>query len=63
MDFSHFPFDSFDLALELRLYDPTILISTDWLWGANHTGVTVVPSSGGKKVSWCQRCGVALTPF
>lgn len=50
MDFSHFPFDSFDLALELRLYDPTILISTDWLWGANHTGVTVVPSSGGKKI-------------
>ena len=51
MDFSHFPFDSFDLALELRFYDPTRLISTEELYGYNHSGITVVPSSGGTKAS------------
>ena len=47
----HFPFDSFDLSLELRFTDPTILVDTTWLWGSSHPGVKVVPSSGGKKVA------------
>lgn len=31
--------------------DPTILIDTTSLYGAKHPGVTVVPSSGGRKAS------------
>jgi hypothetical protein len=51
LDFSHFPFDSFDLTVELRFYDPTSSFDdTEELLGGNHTGVSVVPSSGGKKV-------------
>ncbi|EFN59796.1 hypothetical protein CHLNCDRAFT_133509 [Chlorella variabilis] len=46
MDFSHFPFDSFDLALELRFYDPTRLISTEELYGYNHSGITVIYTIG-----------------
>ncbi|KAI7836836.1 hypothetical protein COHA_009337 [Chlorella ohadii] len=50
MSFRHYPFDSFDLLIELRFFDPTILIDTTALYGAKHNGVTVVPSSGGRKL-------------
>ncbi|PRW60468.1 ligand-gated ion channel [Chlorella sorokiniana] len=50
MSFQHYPFDSFDLLIELRFFDPTILIDTTALYGVKHPGVTVVPSSGGKKL-------------
>jgi hypothetical protein len=56
MDFSHYPFDSFSLAMELKFYDPTEYVRTDLLLGTNHTGVKVVPSSGGKKVGCCLWC-------
>ena len=60
MGFQHYPFDSFDLLLELRFSDPTGLINTTDLYGAPHPGVTVVPSSGGRKVDgWVGgRCGL-----
>lgn len=50
MGFQNYPFDSFDLVCELRFFDPTTLIDTTDLYGAPHQGVTVVPSSGGRKV-------------
>lgn len=51
LDFSHFPFDAFDLLVELRFYDPTVNFDeSEELLGGNHTGIVVVPSSGGKKV-------------
>ena len=50
MDFKNFPFDSFDLLLELRFFDPTALIDTTDVFGKPHPGVTVFSSSGGSKV-------------
>ena len=50
MDFRHYPFDSFDLMLELRFYDPTQFVDTTGLYGVQHPGVKIFPSSGGKKV-------------
>lgn len=56
--------------------DPTILIDTTALYGAKHNGVTVVPSSGGRKVrlltQWglthwvgrdARRSGAVVRPF
>ena len=50
MDFKHYPFDSFDLMIELRFYDPTVYVDTTGLYGVQHPGVKIFPSSGGKKV-------------
>ena len=50
MDFKHYPFDSFDLAVELRFFDPTVYVDTTGLYGVQHPGVKIFPSSGGKKV-------------
>ncbi|PSC74223.1 senescence-specific cysteine protease SAG39-like isoform A [Micractinium conductrix] len=50
MDFSHYPFDEFDLSLELKFFDPSNIIDTTDLLGAPHPGVNVFPSSGGKRL-------------
>lgn len=50
MDFSHFPFDSFDLLAEVRFYDIALTYDTTGVWGARHPGVELVPSSGGRKL-------------
>ncbi|KAL4419295.1 hypothetical protein ABPG77_001627 [Micractinium sp. CCAP 211/92] len=50
MDFSHFPFDSFDLLAEIRFYDIALTYDTTGIWGARHPGVELVPSSGGRKL-------------
>ncbi|KAI3429737.1 hypothetical protein D9Q98_010052 [Chlorella vulgaris] len=50
MSFANFPFDSFDLGLALRFFDPTVLIDTTILLGQPHPGVVVMPSSGGKRI-------------
>ncbi|KAL4422476.1 hypothetical protein ABPG75_008673 [Micractinium tetrahymenae] len=50
MDFRHFPFDSFDLLLELRFFNPLAIIDTTDLYGKPHPGVTIYPSSGGQKL-------------
>ena len=56
MDFKHYPFDSFDLMIELRFYDPTVYVDTTGLYGVQHPGVKIFPSSGGRKVRASFRC-------
>ncbi|KAL4440540.1 hypothetical protein ABPG75_003541 [Micractinium tetrahymenae] len=50
MNFSHFPFDSFELLVEMRFYDIALTYDTTGVWGARHPGVELVPSAGGRKL-------------
>ncbi|PRW57913.1 ligand-gated ion channel [Chlorella sorokiniana] len=64
MSFQNFPFESFDLLLELRLMDPTKMFTNNTMllapfhmftnnttiYGAHHPGVTMQPSSAGLRL-------------